>query len=107
MVLHAKIAIEVFKQGTKLLRSYYRIEGKAFNRLYTGFPSSKTIGRGVRHGLTGGSVIGSLLTDAEDSPGNGAQKPFSPKAKPTQTYKPYKTRVRQPTSRYCRNPNQF
>ncbi len=106
MVLHGLLAKEAIKQGTKLLRSYYRIEGKAFNRLYTGFPKSRTIGRGVRHGLTVGSVTGSLFTDAEETPGNGVQTPLRPKAKP-QTYKQNKTRFRQPSRRRCRYPNQF
>lgn len=52
---------EIVRVGTKAFTRYYRFEGKAFNQLYRGFPQSKTIGRGVRHGLTGGSIVGSLI----------------------------------------------
>ncbi len=72
MVLHGQI----IKQGIKILSRYYALEGKAFNRLYTGFPQSKTIGRGVRHGLTAGSITGSLINPADELSGNGiSQKP--------------------------------
>ncbi len=84
---------EIIKAGIRYGSKYYAYESKAFNTLYRGFPQSKTIGRGVRHGLTGGSVIGSLIAD--DSPGNGnngfqktIQRKFS------KTSKPYKTRSR-------------
>ncbi len=99
MVLHAKIITEGFKIGTRLFRQYYRLEGKAFNRLYTGFPASKTIGRGVRHGLTAGSLAGSLINDAPDSPGNGQTvfqktKHVNPSRQSSQTR-------RRSTNRYC------
>ncbi len=103
MVIHAKIITEGFKVGVKAFRSYYRLEGKAFNRLYTGFPQSKTIGGGVRHGLTSGSVVGSLINDAEDSPGNGIQK-IQPKKQFTPR-KSYQTRGRYPSSRGSRCPS--
>ncbi len=90
MVLHGLLAREIFRQSTKIFRRYYQLEGKAFNKLYTGFPKSRSIGRGVRHGLTVGSVTGSLITnDADDSPGNGIQKTI-PKQYPAST--PIKTR---------------
>ncbi len=93
------IAKEAFRQGTRLLRQYYQVEGKAFNKLYTGFPRARTIGRGVRHGLTAGSITGNLI--APDSPGNdknGFQEKQS-KSKPA-SYKQNKTRYRQ-TVRNC------
>ncbi len=86
MVIHAQIIKQIFGGAVKGFRRYYALEGKAFNRLYTGFPQSKTIGRGVRHGLTAGSVVGSLITDADDSPGNGFQK-----IRPTQQFTPRKS----------------
>ncbi len=96
-------AKEAFKYGAKAFTRYYRLEGKAFNRLYTGFPQSKTIGRGVRHGLTAGSIAGSLITDAGDTPGNnGIQK------KTKYVYPPRssdKTRSRYTRSKYRRCPS--
>ncbi len=86
------VAKEVFRQGTKALMRYYRIEGKAFQKLYTGFPKSGVIGRGVRHGLAGGSVVGSLINQAPETPGNGVQETFKRNGTPPR--KSYKTRGR-------------
>ncbi len=86
----------IIKEVVKYASRYYRLEGKAFNKLYTGFPQSKTIGRGVRHGLTGGSIVGSLINTAEDTPGNGFQTPFFKQPK---TGSQNKARNR-PTKRY-------
>ncbi len=93
MVLNivAPVLSQIVRTGIKALTRYYRLEGKAFNKLYTGFPQSKTIGRGVRHGLTVGSVAGSFINSADDSPGNGIQTPF--KSKPP-SRQPYKARYR-------------
>ncbi len=52
--------------------------------------------RGVRHGALAGSVIGSFINNAPDSPGNGIQTPFFKQPK---TSKPYQTR-RRSTKRY-------
>ncbi len=92
----ATIFKEALKIGIKGFRRYYRFEGKAFDRLYTGFYQSKTIGRGVRHGLTVGSTIGSLI--APDSPGREQDNGFPQiqQRKLPQTRKSYKTRRRQP-----------
>ncbi len=95
------VAKELIKFGIRSSRKYYALESKAFSKLYTGFPRSRTIGRGVRHGLVAGSIGGSFINDAEDTPGNGVQKPLQPKqSAPRQSYK---TRSRQ-TSR-CRPGN--
>ncbi len=93
---------QIIRQGINILSRYYRLEGKAFTKLYTGFPQSKTIGRGVRHGLTAGSTIGSLISD--DSPGNGNGVPLSPKQHGTKTYSQNKTRNRFATSSRDRCP---
>ncbi len=79
----------VAKEILKQVGRYYRLEGKAFNRLYTGFPQSKTIGRGVRHGLTVGSISGSLISDdpAIEEDGFPQKQPFTSR-------KQYKTRSR-------------
>ncbi len=67
----AIVAREIVRQSLKGLARYYRFEGKAFAKLYTGFPRARSIGRGVRHGLTSGSVIGTFINPAEDMTGNG------------------------------------
>ncbi len=83
---------ELVKFGIRYGRRYYNLESKAFNKLYTGFPRSRTIGRGVRHGLTVGSVTGSLI--APDSPGNDdALQKRIPVSNTPRT--PYKTRYGQ------------
>ncbi len=87
------VAREVIRTGTKLLRSYYNVESKAFSKLYTGFPQSRSIGRGVRHGLTAGSVVGSLINNADDTPGNGSSIPFKKSRNPPRSS--YKARGRQ------------
>ncbi len=91
---------EIFRLGARYGSRYYRLEGQAFNKLYRGFPQSKTIGRGVRHGLTAGSIAGSLINTADDSPGNGSQIPFT-KQQPSAN-KSYQTRRRYPKRDYCR-----
>ncbi len=90
MVIHGKLISEVFRQGVRLAGRYYKIEGKAFEKLYTGFPQSRTIGRGVRHGLVAGQIAGSFINQAPDTPGNGI--PSSRFKSPTG--QPYKTRGR-------------
>ncbi len=96
MVL-GQIVREGFRIGVKAATRYYRVEGKAFNKLYTGFPRSSVIGRGVRHGLTAGSVAGTLITDDDNQLNGGSIQKF-PKKQP-KTGKPYKTRYR-PTTRF-------
>ncbi len=91
---------EIAKAAIRYGSKYYAAEGKAFNRLYTGFHQSKTIGRGVRHGLTAGSIVGSLISnEAPDTPGNGIfpQKPRYV----SKTYKQNKTRIRRTVRRGC------
>jgi len=95
------LAREALKVGIKAFTRYYRLEGKAFDKLYSGFPRARTIGRGVRHGLTTGSVAGSLI--APDTPGN--ENGISQQRNGFKTNPPYKTRNRFPVrdrSRYSR-----
>jgi len=82
VVLVGPLLREVVKQGTRLARQYYSVEGKAFSKLYQGFPQSRTVGRGIRHGLVAGQLAGSFINQGEDSPGNGIQAPFSRKQSP-------------------------
>ncbi len=102
------IARELLRQAVRGFGRYYNLESKAFNKLYTGFPRSRLIGRGVRHGLATGSIAGTFINTADDTPGNGVSKPF--KKQPTPG-KPYKTRNGY-TSRFrarrddCYRPNQ-
>ncbi len=81
MVIHAQILGQILRTAARYGSRYYKLEGKAFNRLYTGFPRSKVIGRGVRHGLTVGSIAGSLINDdGTPEPTNGISKRrFRPK----------------------------
>ncbi len=83
------IARELLRQSFRTLGRYYNLESKAFNKLYTGFPRSRLVGRGVRHGLTAGSIAGTFINTAEDTPGNGIQTPFRKQYTPS---KPYQTR---------------
>ncbi len=93
------IAKELFKTAIKYGTRYYRAEGKAFGKLYTGFPQSKTIGRGVRHGLTVGSLAGTLINDdGTPESTNGISKRFR-----TPSNKFYKTRRRFTNSSRRRN----
>ena len=97
---------EVVKQGARILGQYYRIEGKAFNRLYTGFPQSKTIGRGIRHGLTLGSVSGSLINPEDDGINDidGIQTPRKQPQTRSQykTYNRFQRANRRSRKNYCR-----
>ncbi len=101
------IARELIRQAVRFGSRYYAAEGKAFSKLYTGFPRSKVIGRGVRHGLVAGGIAGSFINPADDSPGNGIQAPRKPALTAS---KPYKTRGRQTgrsrsSRRRCYQPN--
>ncbi len=96
MVLHGQIIRQVFRLGTR----YFKLEGQAFNKLYRGFPQSKTIGRGVRHGLTGGSIAGSLISPQGDENNNGLQK-----KQQSTPGKFYKTRRRFSTGRTRKLPS--
>ncbi len=85
------IAKEIIKTAFRGAGKYYNIESQAFNKLYTGFPRSRLIGRGIRHGLTGGSIAGTFISkDADDSPGNGIQKRIQRQKSPSS--KSYQTR---------------
>lgn len=84
----------VLREGLRRFSQYYRLEGKAFDKLYSGFPRSRTIGRGVRHGLTVGSVAGSLINDSGDDGLDNGSISFEKRQRnpPRSTYK---TRRRQ------------
>ncbi len=93
MVIHAKLIQEVFKVGVRYASRYYKVEGKAFDKLYRGFPQNRDVARGVRHGLTVGSAVGSLITGGEDTPGNGVPQAFEQR-KRSKAGKSYQTRSR-------------
>ncbi len=92
------VVTQIIKQASR----YYRVEGKAFNALYKGFPQSKTIGRGVRHGLTAGSIAGSLLNGGGDDITSGIPKKNSRKRDSSRPS--YKTRSRPANRRRFRCP---
>ncbi len=96
MVLHSQIIRTAIRYASK----YYKVEGQAFNKLYRGFPQSKTIGRGVRHGLTAGSIAGSLISPQPDENMNGLQK-----KQQSTPGKFYKTRRRFSTGRTRKLPS--
>ncbi len=102
------IAREVIRQAFRGFGRYYNLESKAFNKLYTGFPRARLTGRGVRHGLTAGSIAGTFINNAPDTPGNGIQKPFKKQRNTTgpayQTRNRFTTRSR-PRSTVCYPPN--
>ncbi len=60
MVLHQIIVREAIRYGAR----FFKFEKKAFDKLYRDYPVG--VGRGVRHGLTVGSAVGSLINKEED-----------------------------------------
>ncbi len=62
----------------------------------------KATSYGVRSGALAGSIIGSIINQADDSPGNGIQKPFQKQPK---TNKSYQTRSRRTSRNYSRYSN--
>ncbi len=99
----AKIAIDIAKLGIKSASKYYRFESKAFSKLYTGFPKSRRIGLGVRHGLTAGSIAGTFINTAEDTPGNGTEIPYKKSRALVTPRKSYQTRQGYTKRDNCRN----
>ncbi len=70
----AKVAIAASsKYGVRGLKGYSRAEGRVFTRLY-----GHARGRGVRHGLAAGGVIGNLINNGEEPPVNGKVPKFYP-----------------------------
>ncbi len=96
MVLHAKLITEVFKQGIKLAGRYYAVESRAFSKLYSGFPKSRTIGRGVRHGLVAGQIAGSFINQEGFDSGGNAPVPFKKQRFRLKARKSHKARGRRP-----------
>ncbi len=89
------IASAVYKHRKAIyavLTAQDRYISKSFK--YGGY--GKATSYGVRSGALAGSIIGAFINNADDSPGNGVQKPFS---KQPQTSKPDKTRSRFPKRR--------
>ncbi len=91
------VIIQAAKTGIRLAGRYFALESKAFNKLYMGFPQSKVIGRGIRHGLLAGQVAGSFINSLEFNNGGNAPVPFKKVRFRAKTRKSYKTRRRQPT----------
>ncbi len=86
----AQIAFKNRNVIYKVLTAQDRVVGSAFRR--GGY--SKATQYGARHGALAGSIIGTVISStADDSPGNGIQKPFT-KQQPITSRKPYKARNR-------------
>ncbi len=81
---------ELFRVASRALVQYNRLEKKSFDKLYSGFP--RGTGRGVRHGLTAGAGLGSLLND-DGGVGDDGEIPFQKRTKPNQ-FKKTRTRRR-------------
>ncbi len=96
-------AKELFKVGVKAFTRYYRAEGKAFNRLYSGFPQSRRISAGVRHGLTAGSLIGNIINDdgtPESTNGISKRRFRTPSNRFSKTRRRFQQRTRR-KYKYC------
>ncbi len=94
----AKSLFQAVKSQDRIIDLTYRKAG-IYNR---------DLRAGIKHELTLGAAIGSLISIAPDSPGNEFQTPIQPRKFP-KTYKPYKTRGRQTrrgSLRSCR-PDEF
>ncbi len=88
-----KIAQTVFRYRKYIYRTLVA-QDRAIDKAFRVGGYSRQTRYGARHGALAGSLIGTLISNqAEDTPGNGIQKPFSKQPK-YQTSKPYKTRVR-------------
>ncbi len=89
------IAIQVAKQVFKHRKYIYKTlvaQDRAIDKAFRIGGYGRQTRYGVRHGIVAGSVLGTLINNADDSPGNGIQKVF--KKQPAKTNKPYKTRRR-------------
>ncbi len=102
IVTAAKVATKVYKHRKAIyavLTAQDRYISSAFR--YGGY--GKATSYGVRSGALAGSVIGSFINNAEDTPGNGVQKPFHG----TPSSPPNKTRIRQSIRDGSRNRRQY
>ncbi len=87
------IAKTVFKYRKHIYRTLMA-QDRAIDKAFKVGGYGRQVRYGARHGATGGALIGTLITNnADDSPGNGFQKPYT-KQYPSRT--PYKARGRYP-----------
>ncbi len=99
------VAREIFKQVGKQIYRAVNVQDRLLDKAWSYGRFNRSIRKGVRHGLAGGAAIGTYITQAPDSPGNGVQAPFRPKPP---TGKSYQARGRQSGRfsskyrRYCR-----
>ncbi len=102
IVTAAKVATKVYKHRKAIyavLTAQDRYISSAFR--YGGY--GKATSYGVRSGALAGSVIGAFINNAEDTPGNGVQKPFHGTPSGPQN----QTRVRQSIRYGSRNRREY
>ncbi len=100
VVTAAKVAQTVYKHR-KAIYAVLTAQDRYISRSFRYGGYSKATSYGVRSGALAGSVIGSVINNAEDTPGNGVQKPFQKPVKIT-SRKSYKTRNRYPERAFSR-----
>ncbi len=92
--LIAQVGKAVFKYRRQIY-SVITAQDRAIKAGFRGTKISKATQYGWRSGAAAGGLLGSLINnDADDSPGNVIQKPFSKRPSRSTTNKSYQTRGR-------------
>ncbi len=107
----SQIVRPFIRQGARQIYQALRAQDRIIDYTYrkTGL-YNRGIVRGIKHGLSGGAIVGGTLQlglNAEDTPGNGNGVPFKKRPRFT-SRKPYQTRNRRTTKskrRYCYRDN--
>ncbi len=84
----------IIKYGPRAFKAYNKTERKIFTSLY-----GHARGRGVRHGLAGGSAIGSLINNQDDGL-NDAKIPIGKRPKTSSSNQARNRRFRNSNSGY-------
>ncbi len=99
-------AIVVLQQIIKHRKTIYKVltaQDKYIAKSMKAGGYGKQASYGVRSGALAGSVIGSIINNAEDTPGNGVSQPwYGPQTSP-----PNKARVQQPVRNRSRNSSKY
>ncbi len=99
IVTAAKVAQTVYRHRKAIyavLTAQDRYISNSFR--YGGY--GKATSYGVRSGALIGSVAGAFISNADDSPGNGVQKPLQKQHPPSKPYKTRSGRTSRNNSRY-------
>ncbi len=102
IITAAKVAQKVYKYR-KTIYAVLTAQDKYISKSFKYGGYGKATNWGVRSGALAGSVIGQFINNAEDTPGNGIQKPFHGTTPGT----PNKARFRQPVRYGSRNRRQY